>query len=172
MLKLGLGIQGCTKDCAKFFDPNMYQRLSALLRIGAWFATGLHFVGIIQMGTDSEGERLMAQHLLVGPEVRGIYRFRQLEVWSGLFIGYVHHQTKMWDMGTPQKSTLTGFALGWGLGLDYYFTRIVALGINLWIYKPVYRKLCINDECTSAISNKGVGIHWSVGPTLTIYLGR
>jgi opacity protein-like surface antigen len=182
MLRLGLGVTGCTDDACDHVDPGLNLRLEALYRLKKYVAVGLHFNFSLFDAENVVGDQ--AGHLFLGVEGRGILPLKFVDLWTGLTMGW--SRTMIWGSDTylgqevDYRYWSDGFALGWGLGADFYITRSWAVGLSFWLYKPWYDDGCGWDSATedsrcdelSEAQKDNIGIVWAFGANATYYFGR
>ena len=178
-LELGVGGSGCTDDCNDAFRPLAGLRLQGLYRLHRYAAAGLHLATLF-LDANSEAD-ITTVAIMAGAEGRLLLPvLRKAELWTGLTLGYVHHQSAAGDDWNNAKRSLSGFGLGWGFGASYRIRERVAVGVSFWLYAPFFRRTCyeedgLDKQCEDLdVDNpsKDFGLYWTVGANLTVYLGK
>lgn len=180
MAVAAVGMDGCTgRQCANTY-PLMYTRVHLMYRALPYLAAGIHTAfNFLAPAFPTGGARVEFWELLVGPEVRGIFPLRRFDLWAGFALGYYRSYRLVVDEGHEIESATNAFGLGWGLGLDYYLLRgkagALALGGDVWFYKPFPSRLCstIGDNPTDCVDSglaDQFGVTYAAGVTLTWFL--
>lgn len=176
-LSLGFGVDGCTDKLCEDYSPMVYLRMQGMFRLLKHFAVGLHMAFLFS-SPDIElkdGASLILWDLFIGPEVRGHFPIKNLDLWGAMMLGYQRHQLDASYEGNSASSWADGFGLGWGFGARYFLFRSFAIGGDFWIYKPIYSSWCSSStgkdtDCKDIDDQDGVGINWSFGATATFFL--
>ena len=178
MLRLGGGVDGCTDDWCDHIDPMVGLRLVALYRIMKYVAAGLHTAFLFGDPDSNYADR--AWNLYIGAEGRGIYPYKQFELWGAFSLGYsrfmaTREECAMGVCGDGQW-WMNAFAVGFGFGADYYFTRSIAAGLSFYLYKPWPDQLCTDTSISDTDCNDmskddldDIGIIWSISAVVTLF---
>ncbi len=177
MLRVGIGLDGCTDDWCDHIDPSVALRTVALYRVMKYFAAGMHVAFLFGNPDSSYADRALS--LFVGAEGRGIFPWRRLDAWVSLALGYNR------SMLAGEVCTLIGcvdysgwddaIALGFGTGADFFITRSIAVGAGFYMYKPWPRRGCTevdgDTSCRepSADDMDRVGVIWSITAMFTYF---
>ena len=185
MFRLGLGITGCTDDWCDNVDPSANLRVVALYRFHKYAAAGLH-LGFLFGDPESDygwggGSADHVWNLFIGAEGRGIYPYKNFELWAGLSLGYsrmmVDGSVDFMGVNYSYRGWANSIALGFGFGADYYITRNIAVGVNFYLYKPWATTVCTKAEDTdtecddvSDSDQDNIGIIWAINAMATFFL--
>jgi hypothetical protein len=172
-----VGMDGCTGQQCWNTYPLLYTRVHALFRVFKYLAAGAHLAfNFLAPDFPTGGARVEFWELLVGPEVRGVVPIRRFDLWVGFAFGYYRSYRLVDSDGHEIESATNAFGLGWGLGLDYYLLEgkagRLAVGGDLWFYKPFPTRLCstVGGNPTSCL-DRGIadqfGVTYAAGATLT-----
>jgi hypothetical protein len=179
LASLGFGISGCNDNWCDDFDPLVYLRAHVLYRVLNYVAFGL------QIGLpfhDANDRYVDARYdVFMGPEVRGILPLGRFEVWSGLGMGWMRAQADgegcLGGVCREGSSWSDGLGIAWGFGGLYYVTPRIGLGLDFWLYKPIFFEGCIDiegyDKDCGDIEEEDrddVGITWMLGASAVFFL--
>ena len=178
---LDVGVNGCTGDWYGQYGPSAQLKIFTMYRIVPFFAAGLQ-LGFFFRSVDNPYVE-MPWALVVAPELRGILplsKFTQkvdLDIWISLSPGYSREMASghVEKTGAKISSWSEGFVLGWGAGLDYFFTSFFGLGLNLKMYRSWYGSVCLDAGSTKCqdlnqASKDAIGIVWAVGAGFTFFI--
>jgi len=180
MAVAAVGLDGCTgRQCQNTY-PLLYTRLHAAFRALPYLAAGVHLTfNFLAPDFPMGGGRVEFWELFVGPEVRGLLPLRRFDVWAGFALGY-HRSYRLVDSdGHRIESATNAFGLAWGLGLDYYLVASkhgsLAVGGDLWFYKPFPTRLCSTiganpTVCVDSGIAEQFGVTYAAGFTFTWFL--
>ncbi len=179
LASLGFGISACNDNWCDDYDPLVYLRGHVLYRVLNYVAFGL------QIGLpfhDANSRMVDVRYdVFIGPEARGIMPLGKFEVWSGFGFGWIRSQ---WDgegcfggFCTEGSGWNDGLGIAWGFGGLYYITPRIGLGVDFWLYKPIFFEGCIDIEgdrkrCEDIEGDDrdGVGITWMLGASAVFFL--
>ncbi len=136
--RLGLGL-----NFADGMGTSVAAQLQGYYRLHKYVAIGLHLAFLHRHPIEVPGAEMRAWSLFLGPEGRAMYWFQdKFEIWGSLALGLMHTQVNSeidLGYGDVQKTSAgaDNFAVGFGLGGDYYFTSKFSAGLNLSLYLPV-----------------------------------
>lgn len=179
MLRLGLGLDGCTDDWCDNVDPSVNVRFVALYRVMKYFSAGLHMAFLFGDPDHSYADRVW--NLFIGAEGRGMFPYGQFDFWVAVALGYNRTMGKG-DICVPMlgcaegHSWMNAFALGFGFGADYFITKNMAVGLAFYLYKPWPDEICgeINNsrDCSEMTQDDldNIGIIWSINAMFTFFL--
>jgi hypothetical protein len=181
---LGLGLAGCTDAQCSGLDPSAQFRLSVLYRVIPYFSVGAQ-LGFQFVDPDRNAPRYLdlGWSVVTGPEVRGILPVGPLEAWVGLTFGYMRLQLDSEnerDTEIDQEWT-NGFGLGFGFGAQYFVHRVVALGLDFWLYEGFFEEYCTyeddgdprEEDCFTLNDHEKaeIGVVFTFGLTVTFFIG-
>jgi len=180
MLRLGIGLDGCTDDWCDDVDPSASVRLVALYRIMKYVAAGVHMAFLF--GEPEVSSVDMVWNLFLGAEARGIFPYKQIDLWTGLALGWnrtmISGEICLPLLGCAEgKTWANAVALGFGFGGDYYITKNIAVGLTFYLYKPWPQVGCgefdnADSDCDDLTDEdkRRIGIIWSVNAMFIYYL--
>ncbi len=180
MLRVGIGVDGCTDDFCDDIDPMVAVRLVVLYRLLKYVAAGVHTAFLF--GDPDTGLADRAWNLFLGVEGRGILPYKQFDFWLGLALGF--NRTMLGgDQFIPGFGVVDGrywqnaFGLGFGFGGDYFITKNIGVGLNFYMYKAFPQRACFDTDVSdtdcgdlSESVKDDIGIIWSVNAMFTYYL--
>lgn len=177
LASLGFGVNGCTDDLCDNSDPLLYVRLQGLFRVFHYLAVGLHLsFHTFHPDETPSGVDVSLWDVFIGPEFRGIYAWKKLDVWTGFALGYYRVMAHTSSPAGDSDWWSNAFGFAWGIGAQYFLIRSIALGLDFWLYKPVLTEACSDSgggsSCSDVEDQDGVGITWAVGFTATFWIGR
>lgn len=151
MLRGSFGVTGCYNDVcsAADADPLVGFQTSALMRFHRNLAAGATLAfGFMLPDDETNVDTKAFWSMVIGPDFRGILPVLndRLEIWGNLFLGYGR---AAWDFDTTMpgrtyktKTWANSFAVGWGVGVDYFITTNIAVGTSISHYRLFPRKAC------------------------------
>lgn len=181
MLSLGFGGTGCTGDLCdtEWQEPMVYVRMQALFRVARYVALGLHTSFNFFYPKDVPSEvTVTIWEVMLAFEGRGIIPVGPVDIWFGIAFGYLGHTVKTEGSGGWEEIWYHGMGFGFGAGVNYFFNRVISLGLAFWLTKPWFGKGCYNasfvseGDCGDVEDQDGFGITWSLGLNLTFFFGK
>jgi hypothetical protein len=180
MLRVGVGLDGCTDDWCDDIDPSVNVRFVGLYRFLKHVAVGVHMAFLFGNPDSNVGDH--AWNLFLGLEGRGILPLKQIDLWGALSLGWNRSMTSG-DMFIPglgnidARTWMNAVALGFGFGGDYFITPNIAVGLNFYLYKPWPQEGCLDTELsdTNCVeleedTKDDIGIIWSINAMFTYFL--
>jgi hypothetical protein len=180
-ITLGIGAAGCTDVYCDFLDMSAETRLQVLFRVVRYFAVGAH-VGFqfLQPDRNAPARYDLGWAMFLGPEVRGILPVGRLEAWLGFTAGYMRVQIEQPNNANNEVDVewASLFGLGFGFGAQYFVHRIIAIGLDFWLYKGFYGRHCTyQDETTDEhcwdpdrYERAALGVVFTVGANITFFI--
>lgn len=182
-IALGVGGSGCTDLYCAGFDMSAQTRLQVLFRVVRYFSVGAHIAFQFQEPDRNAPRRYdLGWSMLIGPEIRGILPVGKLEAWLGFTMGYMRIQIDQEndDNNEIDVAWANGFGFGFGFGAQYFVHRLVALGLDFWVYKGFFDEACSyeNDDNPTVEScveldrydDAGIGVVFTFGVNLTFFI--
>lgn len=188
MLNLGLGLNGCTDRLCHDVLPMVDLQLAAIFRFKKNFGIGLH-MGFL-FGHPKDEVRTYLSDLgrttfdsfwlfVIAPEFRLFLPHDNLDFWVGVLPGYARWMADgvFIDPRNSFDASMNGFVIGYGGGVDYYFTEMIALGAAGYFYHPHFEELCYKEGRVKTCYDldrwhrHDIGMWWTVGFKFTAFFG-
>lgn len=148
--------------------------MQTLFRLHKYFAAGLHLAANFNQPDDPQGvDTEVFMMLMVGAEGRVILPLGKLDVWFGTAMGYGRFMWNGEEGHSDFRFWVNSFAAAFGSGVDYRLRERILVGLNMYQYWLVGRKLCYKDSddkgCEKLNSDvrSRLGGWWALGLTLT-----
>lgn len=147
-------------------DPGFGMSLTALYRIIDYIAIDFTFF----YGMYDTIENVDTNRLGVLGGLRLYLPVSNVDLFAEIGIGWAQLKVE----GGGDKATLSGFAMGFGLGADYRITKWFALGLLLRYHLPFYNKVCLymdgRSECDTIPDDGDIAHGLMAGLNVSFYL--
>ena len=149
---------------------------TVLWRFIPWLALGLH-TGVSAMDAEYSTYSGSAMYFALGMlEARGILPLGPFDFWGSFGIGYASAGQALDAYDTL---TISGPAIGVGLGIDWFLARTFSLGLVTRIYRMFPSQECsdaLHGGCVDLSADSDPGVSWYAGLSVTwhypLFFGR